>query len=114
MSSIQSREKATLTDLHWTVVAIARADPVHSAKDEGRVMRFLRWVTGLAAAPGLADPRLEALRRFCVVAWHRKVVGARTMRTLADAGYAKSDTIEILAHISRCRGFPPRIQGYLD
>ena len=110
MSSIASKEGGALTDLHWTVVAIARTDRPRSAEPEGRLTRFLRQAFGPRAVPRLASERLEALRCFCVRAWHRDVIRGQDMRVLIEAGYARSDAIEILMHIASCRGFVPALE----
>jgi len=51
-------------------------------------MRFLRWSFGPPPAPNLASGRLEALRSFCVRAWHRDAVRWQDVRALIAAGYA--------------------------
>jgi len=88
MSSIVSKEGGSLTDLRWTVVAIARTDKSGSAEPAGQLMRFLRWSFGPPPAPNLASGRLEALRSFCVRAWHRDAVRWQDVRALIAAGYA--------------------------
>lgn len=111
MNSIASKEGESLTDLHWAVVAIARTDSPRSAEPEGRLRRFLRLTFGPRAALKLSSERLEALRCFCVRAWHRDVIREHDMRALIEAGYARTDAIEILMHIASRRGFAPAIEG---
>lgn len=110
MSFITSEEGGTLTDLHWTVIAIARTDLPRSAEPEGRLMRFLRRSFGEPAAPKLASGRLEALRCFCVRAWHRDAIRWQDVRALIEAGYARSAAVEVLVHIASCRSFAPALE----
>ena len=111
MSSTASHEGGSLTDLHWRVVAIARKDRPRSAETEGRLTRFLRQAFGPRTAPRLASETLEALRCFCVRAWHRDVIREQDMRALVEAGYARSDAIEIITHIASYRVFAPVIEA---
>ena len=111
MSSIAPKEGVSLTELHWTVVAIARTDNPRSAEREGWLRRFLRLTFGPPAPLKLSSERLEALRCFCVRAWHRDVIREQDMRALIEAGYARTDAIEILMHIAGRRGFAPVIEG---
>lgn len=110
MSPITSKEGRSFTDLHWTVVALAPTDRLRSAEWEGQVRRLLRWSFGPPTAPKLASDRLEALRCFCVRAWHRDGIRWQDMRALIEAGYARSDAIDILANIATCRGFAPALE----
>jgi len=111
VSSIAAEEERSLTYLDWAVVAIARTEKRHSTEPEGRLTRFLMRFFGLPMAPALASERLEALRRFCVQAWHRDVIRRQDVSALVQAGYATSDATRILVHIAGCRGFAPRLDG---
>jgi len=113
MSSIASREGNVLTTLDWTVVAIARMEKHRSAESKGRLVRFLRQYLRLSPGPRLASERLEALRLFCVRAWHCHVVRGPDMRALIEAGYTRSDAMELLTHITRCRGTAPAIEEHV-
>lgn len=55
------------SDLEWTVIEIARQDPLSSIDPPGRFAGKLAWLMGSERRLPLADPRLEALRRFVVV-----------------------------------------------
>jgi hypothetical protein len=57
--------------LEWLVVALARRDHLSSLRTPGRIGAALSRVFGGRGEPRLANPRLEALRRFAVLAWHR-------------------------------------------
>jgi hypothetical protein len=60
--------QARLTDLEWSVVAIARNDSRSSLRQPGRSAAVLRLLFD-KPNPRLADDRLEALRRLAVLAW---------------------------------------------
>ncbi|PZU48196.1 MAG: hypothetical protein DI568_08075 [Sphingomonas sp.] len=58
------------TDLEWSVVEIARRDPLSSIEAPGRFAGKLASLLGTPRSLPLADPRLEALRRFVVADHH--------------------------------------------
>lgn len=57
--------------LEWSVIALAKRDPLRSLGRPGRLSRAMGSLFGLGTRSALADPRLEALRRLAVLAWHR-------------------------------------------
>ena len=59
---------ARFAPIERNVIALAAHDPVASVAAPGRFGRLLRRWLGLAPPNQLADPRLEALRRFAVLA----------------------------------------------
>ena len=63
--------QAGLSPLEWSVVAIARNERLGSLRQPGRVMAALGSLFGARPRLPLADPKLEALRRLSVLAWHR-------------------------------------------
>ncbi|MDB5673065.1 MAG: hypothetical protein JWM65_47 [Sphingomonas bacterium] len=108
-----AKERPSLTYLDWVVVALARTEKCRSVEPEGRLTRFLMRFFGLRTAPALASERLEALRRFCVTAWHRDVIHKRDVSALIEAGYDVSDATQVLMHIVDSRGFAPRLEEQL-
>jgi hypothetical protein len=62
---------ATFTALEWLVIAVAERDRLSSLRQPGRLAVALGRLFGSSETPRLADPRLEALRRLAVIAWHR-------------------------------------------
>jgi hypothetical protein len=56
-----------LTRLERTVVRLSRLDGLISVEQSGRFKRFLVEFFGVRFANRLANARLEALRRYCVV-----------------------------------------------
>lgn len=59
------------TALEWSVIALAKRDSMRSLDRPGRMSRALGGLFGAGTSSRLADPRLEALRRIAVHAWHR-------------------------------------------
>jgi len=49
------------------VVGLSLRDPSHSVDRDGRVPRLLSRLFGISTPAPLADPRLESLRRFCIL-----------------------------------------------
>ena len=110
MNTIDRTGTRALTRLDWTVVAIARNDGPRSLRPDGRLARSLKSFLGLSFARGLANERAEALRRFCVRAWHWDLIRAGDVRPLTDAGYSIADLSQILAHIAGRRRFMPSFE----
>ncbi|WP_076068341.1 hypothetical protein [Sphingomonas montana] len=57
--------------LEWSVIALAKRDTLRSLGEPSRLSRAMGALFGQDAPSRLADPRLEALRRLAVYAWHR-------------------------------------------
>jgi hypothetical protein len=62
-----------LTQIEWQAVAVALNDATRRPcgrvkRTEGPLARGLRWLTGVEAPRPLADPRLDAIRRFVCAA----------------------------------------------
>ncbi|HEY0271506.1 MAG TPA: hypothetical protein VGC10_11015 [Sphingomonas sp.] len=68
-----AKDAPVLSRMEWQAVAVALNDADRhpcgrEAGTEGRLARALRWLTGAQAPRPLADPRLDAVRRFvCAV-----------------------------------------------
>ncbi len=61
---------ADFSPLEWSVIRLARSDGLSTLRAPGRVRRFTNWLIGRSGSPGLANERLEALRRIAVLSWH--------------------------------------------
>jgi hypothetical protein len=61
----------SFSPLEWLVIALAERDHIGSLEVPGRIAMALGRIFGSRDEPRLADPRLEALRRLAVLAWHR-------------------------------------------
>ena len=90
--------------LEWTVIALARRDRISSLSEPGPLARALGSLFGLGRQSTLADPRLEALRRIAVHAWHRgyKLPVSEIKRFLA-AGFSAGQYETLLASVSAKR-----------
>lgn len=73
--------------LEWAVVAVARGDRIVSVRPMGAISLLLGWIFGIDGGQTLADPKLEALRRISVLAWHRLTATSAEMSAFARAGY---------------------------
>ena len=82
--------------LDRTVVELARADSRWSLRAPGRIDVLLRWMFGITSTNRLADPRLEALRRFAVLLRLRgdRLPALETDRLIA-AGYLREAVEEL-------------------
>lgn len=95
---------AGLSALEWSVVAIARGERLASLKRPGRIATAMASVFGMRPRMPLADPRLEALRRISVLAWHRgdNLPKSEICRFL-EAGFTTDQFETLLTSIGRGR-----------
>jgi hypothetical protein len=97
-------EETRLGPLEWSVVAVARKDRVSSLRNPGRLSTALGNLFGTRSNPRLADPRLEALRRLAVLAWHHGfALPVSEIRAFLAAGFTVSQYETVLASISAAR-----------
>ena len=92
---------------------MARIDGPRSLNPDGFWASLARKLFGIAVARGLANEGLEALRRFCVRAWHWDLIRTSDMAALIDGGYSRRDAQQILKHVAWYRGFMPPVQDDL-
>lgn len=98
-----------LTDLEWSVVRLAKRDALSSISDGGRLARAFGLVFGGVHSNRLADPRLEALRRLSVCAWHRGgLVDPAQSSELIAAGFDGLQLNAVLSSISQATGHSRR------
>ena len=103
--------KATLSGLEWSVVALARRDRLSTLQRPSRMAVALGRLFGDRPNPRLADPKLEALRRFAVFAWHHGyALPSHEYDAFLDAGFSTGQLEQVLASISR--GRTARNQGF--
>ena len=96
--------KASLSALEWSVVALARRDRLSTLAQPGAISMAMGRLFGTSNNPRLADPRLEALRRLAVQAWHRGyVVPKSEIKSFLEAGFTLEHFETILASISKDR-----------
>ncbi|MGK6323756.1 hypothetical protein ACMGDM_11825 [Sphingomonas sp. DT-51] len=97
-------ERAALSALEWLVVALARRDRLASLREPGRIAVAMGVLFGKKPNPRLADPKLEALRRLAVHAWHQGfAVPVSAVKAFLAAGYTNDHYELLLASISSAR-----------
>jgi hypothetical protein len=79
---------ARLGALERDVVMLARNDGLSSIRPEIRMERLSRKLFGTRTSNRLADPRLEALRRFSVIEIRTGTAGADEVSKLLDLGFS--------------------------
>ncbi len=95
---------AAFSALEWSVVALARRDSLGSLRAPGRIARAMAVVFGGTSENPIADPRLEALRRMAVQAWHRGFAVAESeMARFFAAGFSANQLELLLTSIGRDR-----------
>ena len=106
---VEPAHPADFTLLEQTVITLARGTGVASLSEPGPIVRSVRRLFGLDAPRPLANPKLEALRRFAVHAWHRGyALPAPVFEAFLKAGFDIDQAETLLAHITNSR---PRRQG---
>ncbi|TVV70573.1 hypothetical protein [Sphingomonas solaris] len=95
---------AALSPLEWSVVALAKNESLRSLNRPGRVSRAIGGLFGLGETSPLADPRLEALRRLAIHAWHRgfALPAAEIDRVIA-AGFTEAQIEMMVVSITGIR-----------
>lgn len=89
-----------LSPLEWAVVVLARRDTLATLDEPGRLSVALGNLFSRRSNPRLADPRLEALRRLAVLAWHDRVaVPAQEVADFLAAGFTNGQYQTMLASI---------------
>ena len=94
---------ARLGRQEWSVVELARNESLWTLNPDGLLQRIGRALFGIRQPLALANPTLEALRRFALVAWHRGSVGAEQLHEFVAAGFSCADATLVLQHIVRRR-----------
>jgi alkylhydroperoxidase family enzyme len=97
-----------LSALEWSVVAVARRDSLASLREPGRLGMAMAALFGGRQNPKLTDPRLEALRRVAVLAWHHGyTLPVSEIKAFMKAGFSADQFETLLASISRGRAARP-------
>lgn len=88
----------------WSVIRLAAKDGLASLAPPSLLARLGAWLFGEGINPRLADPRLEALRRTAVEAWHRGfALRESAMAAFREAGFSAEQLDLLLASISAAR-----------
>ena len=97
-----------LSALEWSVVAVARRDSLASLREPGRLGMAMAALFGGRQNPKLTDPRLEALRRVAVLAWHHGyTLPVSEIKAFMKAGFSADQFETLLASVSRGRAARP-------
>lgn len=84
-----ARPESALSALEWSVVATAQIQPLRSLREPGRIASALGSLFGRSSDRSGPDPRLEALRRVAVFAWHHGWrVPTSELRAFLAAGFS--------------------------
>lgn len=98
--------------LEWSVIALARRDKIASLREPGRLSRALGGVFGRGTQSRLADPRLEAVRRLAVQAWHHGyTLPVSEIGRFLASGFSREQVETLLASIARARAGVRRSLG---
>lgn len=83
---VENKAPERLSPVERQVLLMAIRDPISSLRTPGRMARLVSILFGVEGPNSLADPRLEALRRFAVLAR----IGRESSLELVSAGYSAS------------------------
>ncbi len=96
----------------WEVIVLAQRDDLTSLREPGRLARIFAALFGGNPDRRLASPRLEALRRLAVLAWHHGyAVPVSAMKAFKEVGFSPDQLELLLASIAQGRT-SPRGSGY--
>ena len=88
----------------WEVIVLAQRDDLASLRAPGWFARTFAHLFGGNPDRRLASPRLEALRRLAVHAWHRGyAVPVSAMKAFKDVGFSPDQLELLLASIAQGR-----------
>jgi len=100
----QDEGRTDFSGLEWTVIALARRDRISSLSEPGPLARALGGLFGLGRQSTLADPRLEALRRLAVHAWHKGYkLPVSEIKNFLRAGFSTGQYETLLASVASKR-----------
>lgn len=101
-----------LSALEWSVVALAERDRLSSLREPGPFQLALGKLFGTQRPNGLANERLEALRRIAVLAWrHYWNVPKSELKQFLAAGFSLDQYELIQASIGQARAATARRRG---
>lgn len=88
----------------WEVIVLAQRDDLSSLQAPGWLARGFAILFGGNPDRRLASPRLEALRRLAVHAWHKGyAVPVSAMKAFKEAGFSPDQLELLLASIAQGR-----------
>lgn len=102
--AVQDEGRTDFSGLEWSVIALARRDRLSSLDTPGPLARAFGSLFGLGQSSTLADPRLEALRRLAVQAWHRGyTLPVSEVKRFLSAGFSTGQYETLLGSIAAKR-----------
>ncbi|WBO23434.1 hypothetical protein [Sphingomonas abietis] len=88
----------------WEIIVLARHDGLASLQEPGRLARAMAWLFGGTIDRRLASPRLEALRRLAVLAWHHGYQApVSAMKAFKAEGFSADQLELLLASVATSR-----------
>lgn len=102
-------QPVALSPIEWSIVAVAQRSTVGSLREPGRIAAALSGLFGGSSGRKVPDPRLEALRRIAVLAWHHGWrVPTSELRAFVAAGFSLDQYELVQNSIARGRAARPR------
>lgn len=68
--SLPALAQPSFSPLEWSIIRLARGQDLSTVREPAPLRRFYNWLIGRRGNRGLANQRLEALRRIAVLSWH--------------------------------------------
>jgi len=97
-------ERTGFSPLEWKVIALARRDRLSSLAEPGPISRALGGLFGLGSNSRLADPKLEAVRRIAVHAWHKGyTLPISEIAAFKAEGFTSAQVETLLASVGTAR-----------
>ena len=101
---IEEPVASAFSPLEWSVIALARNESLRSLDQPGRLSRAVGSLFGMDASSSLADPRLEALRRLAVYAWHRGfALPLREIERFLGSGFVEAQIEALVISVTGMR-----------
>lgn len=88
-------DTSKFTKLEDRVTALAHHDPVSSVRAARKLGQVVNAVFGVKTPNHLADPRLEALRRYVVLSGSRSGMNGRDQEDFLIGGYSRGQRDEL-------------------
>jgi hypothetical protein len=95
---------AGFADQEWEVIRLARNDGLATLREPSRLARLIGQLFGADFNRALANPRLEALRRLAVLAWHHGyAVPVSAIKAFKSVGFSLDQLEILLASVATSR-----------
>lgn len=99
----EERVRPEFSELEWSIIRLARTNPLWTVRPRGPIRRFWNWLLGRSNSE-LANPRLEALRRISVLSWHFGfVISSEDLADFLSAGFSTDQYELLVSSVSRAR-----------